>query len=104
MAKIGSAVPHGQFEGELAELAVGVLHGGEQVSLLEHVVSCPRCAAGLQHLEGVVYGLLSLVLEADPPAGFDRRALERVLAISAPDPERSTVHLQALRMGDRFSS
>ena len=103
MTKNGSAGPHGQFEGDLAELALGVRDGGEQVGLLEHVAPCRCCAASLQHLEGVVHGLLSLSPEADPPGGFDRRVLERGRPSSAPSPALSIVHLRAVRRGGCLS-
>jgi hypothetical protein len=73
-------VPHGQFEVELAELALGLLHGGERDALLEHVSSCAGCRARLLDLEAAAGSLLLRAPEADPPVGFEQSVLDRIQA------------------------
>jgi hypothetical protein len=71
-----STAPHGQFEIELAELALGLLH--ERAALLEHVSSCEGCTSHLRDLETVAGTLLLLAPEAEVPIGFERRVLDMI--------------------------
>jgi hypothetical protein len=73
-------IPHGQFKGELAELALGLLCGSERAALLEHVGSCTSCSAELRDLETAVEALLLCAAEVDPPIGFEQCVLDRIQA------------------------
>lgn len=69
---------HERCEADLAELAAGVLGGQEEAALLRHLASCPRCAAQFERLASAAKSLLVLVLEMEPPVGFDSRFLDRI--------------------------
>jgi negative regulator of sigma E activity len=68
---------------ELAELALGALDGRSRSEALEHVASCPRCRATLEHLSGVTDTLLQLAPEVEPPLGFELRLVEKLNAANA---------------------
>ncbi len=80
MSSRARTVPHGQFELELADLALGLPHGSERAALLEHVSSCAGCRAQLRDLETVADTLLPWAAEVDPPVGFEQRVLDRIQA------------------------
>jgi len=63
---------------DLAELALGVLTGAERAKVLGHVEQCPRCALELAELAAVADHLAREVHEAEPPAGFELRVLDRI--------------------------
>jgi hypothetical protein len=69
---------HERFEGDLAELAVGVLDRPKEVALSNHLSSCSSCAAEFEQLSSAAKALLSLVLEVDPPDGFETRFRRRM--------------------------
>jgi len=60
------------------ELALEVLGGAERAEALEHLGSCAGCRNYLAELTEVVDALPVLVAEADPPAGFEARALQKL--------------------------
>lgn len=68
---------------ELAELALGTLSGRSRSEGLDHVASCPTCAAELERLSIVADKLLQLAPEVEPPLGFELRLAEK-LQIAAP--------------------
>jgi hypothetical protein len=70
--------PHERFEADLAELAAGVLDRREEAALLNHLASCPSCAAKFEELALAARSLLLLVLEIEPPVGFESRFLDRI--------------------------
>ncbi len=74
---------HQRFEAELAELAAGVLDKREEATLLNHLALCPSCAAKFEQLAAAASYLLLLVLETEPPAGFETRFWERIEADSS---------------------
>ncbi len=77
------------IQGELAELALGTLSGRNRSEGLDHVASCPRCAAELERLSIVVDTLLQLAPEIEPPLGFELRLAERLRgAPTARQPKR----------------
>ena len=80
---ISSVSSHERFIADLAELASGVLDRGEEPALLNHLVDCPNCMAEFEELVSVAKSLLLLVLEIEPPVGFDTRFWERVEACSS---------------------
>ncbi|MFC5764532.1 hypothetical protein ACFPVZ_18555 [Actinacidiphila bryophytorum] len=58
-----------------ADLALGVLHGQERAAALAHVADCEECAGRLAAFTAVGDGLLALLPEVQPPAGFEQRGL-----------------------------
>lgn len=62
---------HERFIEDLAELAAGVLDRREQPALLDHLIDCPNCMAEFEELVSAAKGLLLLVLEIEPPVGFE---------------------------------
>jgi hypothetical protein len=66
------------YEADLAELAAGVLGRREEATVLEHLASCPNCAAEFVKLGSAAGGLLSLVPEVNPPVGFEGRFWDRI--------------------------
>lgn len=62
------------------ELALEIVGGAERAEAVEHLGSCSGCRAYLAELTDVVDALPVLVTEADPPAGFEGRVLERLRA------------------------
>jgi anti-sigma factor RsiW len=63
---------------DLAELALGVLTGEERARALAHLEWCEECAAELASLAAVADLLSSTGPDAEPPAGFELRVLERI--------------------------
>jgi Putative zinc-finger len=74
---------HERFEADLVELAAGVLDKREEVALLNHLASCPSCAAEFEQLASAAKSLLLLVLEIDPPVGFESRFWDRIESSSS---------------------
>jgi len=66
----------------LAEQALGILDGRARAELLAHVDACPECAAVLVELAGTSDALVHLAPGAEPPVGFETRALQRINAAS----------------------
>jgi hypothetical protein len=69
---------HERFEADLAELAAGVLDRGEEAALLSHLASCSSCTTEFEQLASAARSLLLLVLEIEPPVGFESRLLDRL--------------------------
>jgi anti-sigma-K factor RskA len=63
-----------------AEHALGVLGGAERAEVIAHCNECARCQALVNELSEVADVLPTLVLEAEPPAGFEHRVLARMAA------------------------
>ena len=74
---------HERFEADLAELAAGVLDSHEETTLLNHLALCPSCAAKFEQLASAASSLLLLVLETEPPVGFETRFWERIKSDSS---------------------
>ena len=74
---------HQRFEADLAELAAGVLDRREEAALLDHLASCPSCAAEFEQLASAAKSLLLLVLEIEPPDGFESRLWVRIESCSS---------------------
>jgi hypothetical protein len=68
----------------LPELALGITDGEQRGLALEHLAGCPDCRRELEELSGVADDLLMLAPEREPPAGFEARVLERLMAKQAP--------------------
>jgi hypothetical protein len=74
---------HERFEADLAELAAGVLDKREEAALLDHLASCPSCATEFEQLASAAKSLLLLVLEIEPPDGFESRLWDRIESCSS---------------------
>ena len=79
----GPVTSHERFEADLAELAAGVLDSREEAALLDHLASCPSCATEFEQLVSAAKSLLLLVLEIEPPVGFEGRFLDRIESCSS---------------------
>ncbi len=66
---------------QLPELALGTLPGEERARTLEHLARCPACRQELVWLSDVGDELLRLAPTAQPPVGFETRALERLMGV-----------------------
>jgi hypothetical protein len=73
----------------LPELALGILSGNERAEVLAHLDSCGSCRAESAEWAATVDVLPSLLAEAEPPAGFEVRTLQRLQADRARVPRRS---------------
>ena len=69
---------HERFEADLAELAAGVLDRRQEAALLSHLASCSSCTTQFEQLASAAESLLLLVLETEPPDGFESRLLDRL--------------------------
>jgi hypothetical protein len=63
-----------------AELALNVLSGRERVGALAHLDRCASCRDMVCALTATADRLVELLPDADPPAGFEKRATTAVRA------------------------
>jgi hypothetical protein len=67
-----------------AELALGVLTGRERAQAIAHLDRCDTCREDVRQLMATSEGLLALLPESEPPAGFETRVLDRMgLSVAA---------------------
>ncbi|MCW2936629.1 MAG: hypothetical protein JWM19_7591 [Actinomycetia bacterium] len=67
-----------------AELALGVLTGRERAQAIAHLDRCDACGEDVRQLMATSEGLLALLPESEPPAGFETRVLDRMgLSVAA---------------------
>jgi len=59
------------------EMGLGVLGGTERAALLEHLEGCAVCRALVEDMAELADSLLLLAPQAEPPAGFESRILDR---------------------------
>jgi hypothetical protein len=69
---------HDALHANAAELALGLLSGGERAEALAHLDGCQSCRTLVEDLSDVADGLLLLAPEHEPPAGFESAVLARV--------------------------
>jgi anti-sigma-K factor RskA len=62
----------------LPELALGILGGSERAEVLAHLDTCATCRAKSEEWAETADVLPTLLPEAEPPAGFEARTLERL--------------------------
>jgi hypothetical protein len=75
----GPIPPEGSHLGDVAaELALGALTGRERAEAVAHLEKCPACRAHVQDLTRTATQLLALLPEAQPPAGFAARTIQRL--------------------------
>jgi hypothetical protein len=72
------------FDEASAELALGLLDVAEADELLAHAAGCDRCRVELDSLASTADRITLLAPEAEPPAGFERRALTAMGAMGSP--------------------
>lgn len=81
------------------EMGLGVLVGDERAAVLEHLEDCAACRAVVEDMAELGDSLLLLGPEAEPPAGFESRLLDRRAAparLGARRRRRLTVTLAGL--------
>ncbi len=66
-----------------AELALGVLTGRERAVAIAHLDTCDACREDVRQMMGTAERLRGLLPQAEPPAGFETRVLQR-LGLPAP--------------------
>lgn len=89
---------HERFEADLAELAAGVLDRREEAALLDHLASCPACSAKFEQLASAAKSLLRLVIEIEPPVGFESRFRDRIESCSSETGIVKTVASRQVRL------
>jgi hypothetical protein len=61
------------------EFALGILDGEARADVLLHLDHCPTCQRFVSELSETADAVVLLAPEAEPPPGFERRALERIV-------------------------
>jgi hypothetical protein len=87
-----------EFSGVAAELALGVLTGRERAQALAHLDHCASCREEVRQLTATGEGLLGLLPNVEPPAGFEARVMDR-LGLSAPAPSPAGQARRTSRLG-----
>jgi hypothetical protein len=84
----GPSVPDGcaSTAERLPELALGILSGAERADVLAHLDRCASCRAELESWAATADALPMLLGEAEPPSGFEDRAMERLRTEQALEP------------------
>jgi Putative zinc-finger len=72
----------------LPELALGILSGSDRADVVAHLDQCAKCRDASMAWAATVDALPSLLGEAEPPAGFEARTLERIRADQRHGPRR----------------
>lgn len=67
------------FDDAVAELALEILDPAERDLMLAHSAGCDRCRAELQILAATADRVVLLAPEAEPPLGFEQRAVHAVI-------------------------
>ncbi|MEU9118784.1 hypothetical protein AB0C96_02805 [Streptomyces sp. NPDC048506] len=80
-----------------AELALGVLSGRERAEAAAHLDRCADCREYVEQLVLVGDGLLGLLPEVEPPAGFEARVARRLTEAQAARDGRETGRAFAAR-------
>jgi hypothetical protein len=64
------------------DLAFGILDGEARSDVLLHLDHCPSCQRYVSELSETADAMVLLAPEAEPPAGFERRVLDRIVESS----------------------
>jgi hypothetical protein len=64
------------FDDGVGELALELLDPRDRDALILHAAGCSRCRAELESFAGIADLLLTLAPSAEPPVGFEQRALD----------------------------
>jgi hypothetical protein len=67
-----------EFDDIAAELALDLISGDERAEAVAHSEGCARCRAALRDLTQAADELVGVAAEAEPPAGFEGRILDRL--------------------------
>jgi hypothetical protein len=84
-----------EFDQHADDLALGRVDEPQRSQLLVHASTCPHCQSLLEGLGTVVDRLLLVAPHVEPPAGFESRALARIVATPVPGRARFRVPLWA---------
>ena len=85
------------FDEGSAELALGLLDADVADQLLAHAAGCDRCRVELDSLVSTADRIILLAPEAEPPAGFERKAVAAMggVGVSASRSRRALVLVAA---------
>jgi hypothetical protein len=75
-----------QFQNLAAELALNIVGVRERGLALRHLHGCARCSETVQELTELADGLVELLPEAEPPAGFENRVVAALTPATARRP------------------
>lgn len=64
------------------DFAFGILDGEARADVLLHLDHCPTCQRFVSELSETADAMVLLAPEAEPPPGFERRALDRIVETS----------------------
>jgi hypothetical protein len=64
------------------DFAFGILDGEARADVLLHLDHCPTCQRFVSELSETADAIVLLAPEAEPPPGFERRALDRIVETS----------------------
>jgi hypothetical protein len=64
------------------DFAFGILDGEARADVLLHLDHCPTCQRFVSELSETADAMVLLAPEAEPPTGFERRALDRIVETS----------------------
>jgi hypothetical protein len=64
------------------DFAFGILDGEARADVLLHLDHCPTCQRFVSELSETADAVVLLAPEAEPPPGFERRALDRIVETS----------------------
>jgi hypothetical protein len=78
MTSSNPAVDCGRFRDMAPEIALGLVAGHERADALDHLQSCPACRHHTAELGLLHDRLRALIPAAEPPVGFEQRALDRL--------------------------
>jgi Putative zinc-finger len=81
----------GPITDRLPELALGILGGGDRAEVLAHLDHCGSCLEASADWAATADVLPLLLSEAEPPAGFEARTLERLRSHQTLVPRPSTM-------------
>lgn len=75
----GSESHDEHLDGELVDLALGLVDGPDRARMAMHLVGCAACREEYDDIVGTLREVLALAPEVEPPIGFDGRVLARLL-------------------------
>jgi hypothetical protein len=67
------------LDGELVDLALGLVDGPDRARMATHLLGCSACREEYDDIVGTLREVLAATPEVEPPLGFDARVLSRVL-------------------------
>lgn len=67
------------LDGELVDLALGLVDGPDRARMATHLSGCAACREEYDDIVGTLREVLAVAPEVEPPIGFDGRVLARLL-------------------------